>query len=139
MCELLIRVIDKINTKDPYLDARCTKRGDVICVQENGWNWGTEELINTDWRIVKIPSVSVDQASVFLSPEIEVDIHNPSKVLQPRGFKFDLSSATIPKAAKTFLADDSRKTPAHTLDISLIQLMLLKLTKPKLIDINIMA
>lgn len=69
MCEVLIRVIDKVQV-DPTLNAQCSKAGDVIHVAPDGWTWGTEELINTDWRVVKLPGVAVSLLADMLLPEI---------------------------------------------------------------------
>lgn len=59
MCEILIRVIDKTHP-DPVEDVLCTKRGDVLAVQEDGWLWGTGDQSNPDWRIIKLPNIGVE-------------------------------------------------------------------------------
>jgi CxxC motif-containing protein len=90
MSELLVRVKDRTH-KDFYIDCGLTKRGDVIAVCPDGWNWGTEEISNPDWRIIKT-DLTEDEASVFLSPERDKDPTQPSRTLQFRAFKIDLDS-----------------------------------------------
>ncbi len=90
MCELLVRVNDKVNRDDFYLNCGCTKRGDVIVACPDGWNWGKQELINSDWTILKFPKIPVSVAESFLGPEVNIDSTQPSKTLQPRAVKINL-------------------------------------------------
>lgn len=108
MAEIIVRVKDKIN-KDFYLNCQCTKRGDVIEVQEDGWPWGTQDLANPDWRLIKLPQYSVADLQGFLAPELPTDIKNPSKTLQRRAFKFDIDHIDLPQEFKDIVADDSRE------------------------------
>lgn len=111
MAELLIRVVDKVN-EDFYLNCQCTKRGDVVVAQPDGWAWGLEELKNPDWRIVVMPELSLGDAQAMLAPELDKDPKSPSKTLQRRAFKFDLDAlATSSPDAKAFLADGKRSSP----------------------------
>ena len=66
MAEMLVRVVDKIGA-DVYKNAQCTKRGDVIVAQADGWGWGTQEQVNPHYRIVKLPgdALPTDRESVF--------------------------------------------------------------------------
>ena len=107
MAELLVRVVDKVNP-DFYMDCQCTKRGDVIVVQEDGWKWGREEKSLPFYRIIRIPGMSVSEASQFLAPELPIDPLNPSKTLKRRAFKFDLDAPTLPKGFGDFIADEKR-------------------------------
>lgn len=104
MCEMLVRVVDKVGD-NPVLDAKCTKRGDVIAVCPDGWIWGREELKNPDWRIVKVPGVTVSEASGFLAPELSA---GPVAVdlLRRRAFRLDLDGLTPEQ-----LTDEKRKNP----------------------------
>ena len=133
MAELLVRVNDKINT-DFYLNCQCTKRGDVIVVQGDGWAWGKEELKNPDWRIIKLPGVTVSAASVFLAPELPVDPLNPSKTLQRRIFKINLDDPSIPAAVAAVLADNKRTVPTITAAAVSFNLAALKVAKPSIAD-----
>lgn len=136
MCEMLVRVVDKINRDDPYLDAQCTKRGDVIVICEDGWAWSGAELKNPDWRVIKIPKVSVLEAQAFLQPEIDSDPKNPSKVLQRRAYKVDLEHAEL-APVKMVLDDAARKTETALVDLTFEQLQAVKVQKPRLQDPNV--
>lgn len=137
MCELLIRIRDKVNA-DPYLDAKCTKRGDVIVVLEDGWGWAQGELTNPDWRILRVPAVTVGQAAAFVTPEVDTDPAHPSRVLQRRGFRINLEGIAINGAWTAWIADDTRAAPARTLSATLAQLTALRVKKPALIDPNVL-
>ncbi len=105
MAELLVRRTDKTHP-DPYMDAKQTKRGDVICVQPDGWPWGTKELANPDWIILLVPGVSPEDLSGLLAAEPETNPAQPSRMLQPRAFKLDLDHSEITKAGlKPVIAD----------------------------------
>lgn len=134
MAELLVRVVDKIND-DPYLNAQCTKRGDVIVVMPDGWGWGKQELTNPEWRIVKLPGVSVSEASTFLGPEFDTDPLNPSRMLQRRAFRLDVDALPDPKGQ---MADHKRKNPLHKVNLTGGQLIALKHKKPALADPNVL-
>lgn len=133
MCEMLVRVVDKVND-DPYLDAQCTKRGDVIAIQPDGWVWGTEELRNPEWRIIKIPGVPVVQAASFLGPEMDLDPANPSRVLQRRAFRLDVDALPDPRGQ---MGDSKRRNPLHRVNMGHDALMALKVAKPRLVDPNV--
>lgn len=91
ICELLVRVIDKIND-DPYHDAQCTKRGDVIVAMPDGWEWGRAEISDPQYTIVKLPGVSLEVGESFLGREFNTDPANPSAVLQRRAFRLDIDA-----------------------------------------------
>ena len=114
MAELLVRVVSKVNPADPFKDVKLTKRGDVIAVQPDGWGWGREELRHPDWRIFRWPSVSVSEASVFLSPELPTEPQLPGAedpMLQRRGFHIDVDLGSLPKALRDYVGDASRERP----------------------------
>ena len=90
MAELLVRVVDKVNS-DFYLNCGCTKRGDVITVQEDGWPWGKEEIANPEWQIIKVPGVPAVKFEAFLAPERSLN-GIPSRTLRRRAFRLDLST-----------------------------------------------
>lgn len=65
MAELLVKAVDATHP-DPAKDARgCYKRGDVVCVQPDGHEWGRLEGLPR-FVVVKVPGVSVDQAEAHL-------------------------------------------------------------------------
>ena len=113
MAELLLRVNDKIGST-PALDARCTKRGDVIVVMPDGHVWGEREKDSPDWRIVKLPNVSVLQASAWLGEEPNTGpVTNPMR--RRRLWHLDLTQLPVIAA---WLADDSRQEPTITLPLT---------------------
>lgn len=133
MCELLVLSVNKVNA-DPYLDAKQYKRGDVVCVKPDGWGWGRQELANPLFRIIKVPGVSVSQASGFLGPELDSDPTNPSQMLRPRAFSLDLDA--VPGAA-TSLVDHQRANPIYKAPLSTESLLALKIEKTRLEDPNV--
>ena len=126
--ELLVRVKDKVN-EDFYLNCQCTKRGDVIAAQADGWNWGIDELSLPFYRILKLPDMAKGDANALLAPELDTDPANPSKTLQRRAFKLDLDHPSLPQDLQDFIADDSRKQPTFLSSLSNINLLSLKMAK----------
>lgn len=123
MAELLVRVVSKTHA-DFYVDVKQTKRGDVIVVAEDGHVWGVEELSNPDWRIFKVPHVTVSAASAFLSPEpaTSPDDYGPdgfARALQKRAIYLDLDATTLPETMKVYLADSTRTQATYTIPTSL--------------------
>lgn len=122
MAELLIRVVDKTHA-DPMKDVKLTKRGDVICVQEDNWPWSEAEKTNPDWRIFKWPSSTVSALNVFLTPELSTEPKTSEDMpddpmLQIRGFSLDVDLAGLPKALRDFVADNTRAQPFFTVPAS---------------------
>lgn len=99
MCELLVRTEDKIN-EDFYRNCQCTKRGDVIAVVEDDWNWGADELSHPFWTIIKMPGVSIEEANFLITPEMPTDPFNPSKTLQRRAVRLNLDDQTLTPPAR---------------------------------------
>lgn len=131
MAEILLRVKDQIN-EDIYKTARSTQRGDVISVQVDGWQWGTQEKIDPQYRILKLPNLSVIEGENFLGEELETDIRNPSRTLQRRQFKIDLDN--LPAEMQPFLSDDLRSNDSFVSDLTYDVLHTLKLRKLPIID-----
>lgn len=139
MAEILLRVRDKTNPTDPYKDCKLTKRGDVICVQNDGWTWGVGELLEPFWRIVKLSSASAQQFEDMLGPELPTDA-TPSRMLQRRAFKYDLDAPTIPADIRAYLDDDSRVQPFIVLSgLRANAFRALKIAKPRLADPQVIA
>lgn len=98
MSEWLVRIRDKAldrGFEDKLLDSKCLGRGDVVVVCEDGWAWSKEERANPDWRILKMPNVSVSTAQAFLGAEYDEDPRNPSPYLRRRAFKLDVDNAAL--------------------------------------------
>lgn len=115
MSELLVRVVDKIN-EDPLLNSKCTKRGDVIVVCPDGWEWSVEERSNPNWRIIKMPDMNMDEASRLLAPELDTDPNQPSRVLQRRAFKINFILFPL----RIRLSTDSSVRRDETLEVKVI-------------------
>lgn len=140
MAELLIRVTDKVNPEF-YKNTKCTKRGDVIVVHENGWPWGRDELTAPFWRIVKHDELSVSEASAFLAPQFDTDPQHPSRTLLRRAFKLNLDAAGLPAAVRTFLADNERAVPILDITpfVTIDQIRALKIMKSPVEDPNVIG
>lgn len=70
MCEVLIRVYDKVNAGDAVLDRQASKAGDIIAVQPDDWGWTAKELANPDWRVVKLPGIDPATWADMLEPDV---------------------------------------------------------------------
>jgi hypothetical protein len=134
MAELLVFAQDQIGA-DIYKDTKRYKRGDVVVVCEDGWNWGIEELKNPLFRIISIPGMSVSEASQFLAPEVDTDPLNPSKTLKRRAFKLDVDA--LGKGVTDWFADEKRsveKVQAADVGLSKADLIAVKVEKGKTTD-----
>ena len=110
MAELLVRVVDKVSV-DPVLDARLTKRGHVIVVRPDGWTWGTEELANPDWRLMRVAGADPVDFAGLIVEEPETDPTTPNKFRQRRAFRLDLDASTVDDAGLRSFFDDFTLTP----------------------------
>lgn len=90
MAQILVRVIDKVNPDDPYLDIQCMKRGDVVAVVSDDHVFSEYELSAPWWRVIKVPGVDPAKLSAYTAPE-EGD-WRVTKTLRKRVFKFDLDA-----------------------------------------------
>jgi len=128
MCEILLCVRDMRNVAWPY-----PQQGDVIAVVPDGWRWGACELgqavegnpngNHPFWRIIKLPNVTVAQASNLLAPERDTDPQGPSPYLQYRQFYFDKTKIPAGQIALLQnLADDLRTNGFVTLNFTAAQL-----------------
>jgi len=94
MAEFL--VIAKGHTNpDPVIDrAGAYKRGDIVDVREDGFDWGRP--IRSFWpkfAIIKIPGVTVAQVRKYIQPEI--DAIDPTKILTRRLYKVEVNSLPL--------------------------------------------
>jgi hypothetical protein len=112
MAELYLRVVDKVNATSAQLDAQCMKRGDVVVICPDGWNWGIEELKSPNHRIIKMPGVPVEKLDYLLAPELPADPLNPPKTLKRRMNKIDVdATAKLSPEFNAAVADSARVTP----------------------------
>ena len=104
MCEVLVRVVDKVNPNDANLDAQCLKRGDFVSICPDGWGWSQIERTNPDWRIVKISGLSVEEAKAYLAKGAKYR----------RAFKLDVDDVTLPQGVKNYVQDSARTADSIT-------------------------
>lgn len=129
MCEVLVCVHDRGTSGVLAIDSHAPQQGDVVEVQADGWPWGACELGFTYpgnpngnhnfFRILKLPNVTINQASTMLSPEVDVDPQNPSPYLQYRAFFLDKTK--ISGALLAHWNDDLRSLPFITLPFTAAQ------------------
>lgn len=71
MAELLVKAVDATHS-DPTKDAKgCYKRGDVVVIMPDGWQWGALELLppaqGGKFVVVKLPGVDAERAQKYLA------------------------------------------------------------------------
>lgn len=84
--EALVRLIDRSGREDD------SKRGDVICVQADGWAWSNEERTNPDWLIIKVADLLGTDRDTALS----VGQNFPLGRFRRREWFLDLDNAPLP-------------------------------------------
>jgi hypothetical protein len=94
MAEVLIRVVDKVNPTDPAKDQLCFKAGDVIHVAPDGWGWGSEEVTNPDWRIVKLPGFDPALLADLLESQTVVQ-GDVTHIVRKRAKCLDVSDSVV--------------------------------------------
>lgn len=92
--ELLVRVVDQVS-RDPLKHALLAKAGDVIAWHPIGGAWGAAERDNPDWRIVRVPGLSEDEAEALVAGELSGP-HAHEQLLRTRGMTLDVASLGIP-------------------------------------------
>jgi hypothetical protein len=138
MCEILLCVKDMGRSGNLAIDCKAPQQGDIIDVHPDGWAWGRCELgqivegnpngNHNFFRVIKLPNVTVAQASTMLVPELDIDPLNPSPYLQYRGFY--LNKALIPPVTMQTLIDywqdDGRTQGFITLNYTAVQILTIK-------------
>lgn len=135
MCEIIVCIRDEQPTGNLSWDSKRPKQGDVIEAREDGFNWGRAVngiAVDGDpngnhpqWRWIKLPNVTVNQASTMLAPEIDVDPQHPSPYLQYRAFFLDKTK--IPNGVlKTYWNDDTRAAAFISMPFTAAQLSALR-------------
>ena len=107
--QLLVRVVSKVNNRDPVKDAQLTKAGDVIVYKPDGEEWGIEELKNPDWRIIQVPGMTEEEAIALTSPELPPNLDREYPLLQRRALKLDLAVLDALAAGKILATKDPEK------------------------------
>lgn len=91
--QLLIVVVDRVHA-DPVRHAEAPKAGDVIHWWPDGKEWGREEYLNPEWRIVHVPGMTEAEAEALIGMEVPVrPIHE--HVLRNRHMTVDIAKAGI--------------------------------------------
>lgn len=107
--ELLVMAGDRRNPDDIFKDAKLYKRGMVIDIHPDGWNWGKEELNNPIFRIIKAQDLDSARVTALLNAEDGFGAADPAtSTFQIRANKLDLDSATLPDGFRAYLNDDNR-------------------------------
>lgn len=84
--EALVRIIDRSAAEDD------SKRGDVICVQPDGWAWSDAERTNPDWLIIKVASfLGTDRDTALATGR-----NFPAGRFRRREWKLNLDNAPLP-------------------------------------------
>lgn len=105
MCEFLIKARDASN-HDPTKDARgCYKRGDIVDVQANGFQWGTEESLPR-FVVVQVTDLGVARARQLISPD--VDATDPLNRIIRRRRLYNVVMAELPAGVRNQLATTGR-------------------------------
>lgn len=103
MAELAITVRDKANHHPMFVG-----EWEVLCVCPDGWQWSPVELAHPDWRMVRLPGISVSDASRWIADEA---VDGATYLRRQRHFK--LVPERFSKDEQAWLADDSRKQPVR--------------------------
>jgi hypothetical protein len=139
MCEIALVVHGTNNSDNFDKDCMCYKAGDIIEVMPDGWNWGTQELLNPNWRIIKFPGVDRSQMIQFTSQQLPVDPLNPSPTLLRRALRFawqNLPNTTWAAnhpaqvtALQNYIADDTRAKATLTVPANTVVTFMAELNK----------
>lgn len=117
MAELLIRVVDKPAHPDPYVDIQQSKRGDVIAVVPDGWAWSERERTNPEWRIVRVPGLTVAAAEELMTPDS--GDRRVNRMIRWRRKAFDLEHAGLRAKDIQALQDNARSVPVIKLSAAI--------------------
>ncbi len=72
MCELLVKARNAQHD-DPEKDRRgCYKVGHIVCVMDDGHEWGREETL-PNFVVIKIPGLSASVVQDLIEPQMEDD------------------------------------------------------------------
>ena len=86
--EVLARLVDKGPAED------CSKRGDVIAVQQDGWAWSDAELTNPDWVIISVNSLLDTDRDTMLTTPLRDNL--PQGRFRRRDWFIDFSVLPLP-------------------------------------------
>ena len=118
MLDALVCLISPVSD-DPYHVARNHKRGDIICVQPSEHGWGTGELTNPNWRILRFAKATESELQALTSQEVATGDNR--QTLHLRGFYLDIDSIAD-AAFQAYLADSFRIAPVMVTDLTVADL-----------------
>lgn len=115
MCELLVRWVDKRNP-DPVLDSKRFQAGYVIDIKEDGAVWGSAELNNPEWCILRAPGVPADMCMNFMGRQLPTE-PGTHRMLQRRAFRLDPERIYLHDGALVSLRQlQAARVPTDVLD-----------------------
>lgn len=112
MAEMLVRVFDKYRGPEwDLVQLQKRRRGHIVVVVPDGWEWSWIERQSHDWIIIRCPELSVDQ----LQAKASVDLDR----LTSRGYRIasDFESRT-----RRYLHGDVHDVRISKRDIEAIQI-----------------
>jgi hypothetical protein len=92
MCELVVRITDKAGA-NPQTD----QIGDIIAARDDGFQWGSRDLSNPQWRVVSLPGVPVEDYTDCLVSVYGLE----DTMIQYRAMGIDLNSIAVVSARLT--------------------------------------
>jgi hypothetical protein len=114
MAEFLIKAVNATHA-DPLKDQRgCYKRGDIVMVQENGFEWGSLEALppaqGGKFVVVRISDVTVEQVKTFVQnklagvPNADISMSELDVEARPtRRRRFHLTVDSLPVGVRNTL------------------------------------
>ena len=115
MCELLICAVNKTHPDATKDERGCYKRGDVVMVKDDGYQWSANEGLPL-FVIVKIPGRTVAQAEKYCLPYTLDDLGgvSPTRIVRRRLHGVEVDAASLPAWVKTSLRDTGTVTVTFT-------------------------
>ena len=118
--ELLVRIVDRVNDQDPSLNAQLTKAGDVIAFHEDGADWGLMEVKNPEWRIVRVPGMTLTEAEALTAPELPPTLDKEYPLLRKRAMKLDLGTLDALEAGKVLDPKENKGDPMTPAEVKAV-------------------
>lgn len=124
MAELLVRVVDKQKSGDPYQDRHLSERGCVICIMPDGHVWSKREQSNPEWIIIKIPGINPNHISHFTAKQIGYGNSESEKInLVLRRWQYKLNIDLLQTMfADSTIRQEFKKNPSKSLHRLLYEL-----------------
>jgi hypothetical protein len=128
LADLLIRIRDKETSGDAETDALQFKAGDVVAVCDTPWPWSTTELTNPDWRILRLPLVTVQEVNDLLIPQLGAEnVQGNTPLRRKRGKRIGIEGFT--GQVRQWIDDGTRAEPILSRNFTLAQIQAFYETK----------